>query len=387
MIRIQQEDFSIAAEIHALTSGNPHVGAVVTMTGTVRDLTEGDTRVVALELEHYPGMTEKELEKTVAMARTRFQVEAVSIVHRVGRLNLGENIVLVVAAAAHRAAAFDACRFLIDHLKRHATFWKKEITSQGVRWVDTCPGCEAAAQAWQDAMTPDLQASEVHGSDVQMGEKCKHGHDHAHERGHDHAHAHACTHAHAHGQQGHPQGGVPSWAGLRVGILTLSDSRNATRDGSGDALEKLVRATGGVMALRTILPDDRAQISQLLRQWADAEHLDVVLTTGGTGPGPRDVTPEATRDVSDREMPGLPELIRQAGIEHVRSAVLTRGVAAIRGKTLIVNLPGSQRGAVHSFHAVADLVPHVCLMADGGGHDHHSSKVMESASVARISMP
>ncbi|MEO5371684.1 MAG: MogA/MoaB family molybdenum cofactor biosynthesis protein [Magnetococcus sp. DMHC-1] len=155
---------------------------------------------------------------------------------------------------------------------------------------------------------------------------------------------------------------------MRVGILTLSDSRNLGNDGSGDALEGLVRAAGGEMILRTLLPDDREQISHLLRQWADEHTLDVILTTGGTGPGPRDVTPEATRDVCNREMPGIPELIRQAGLAQVRSAVLTRGVAAMRGNTLIINLPGSRRGAAHSFQAVADLVPHIRRMAGGGGH-------------------
>ncbi|MBF0285141.1 MAG: MogA/MoaB family molybdenum cofactor biosynthesis protein [Magnetococcales bacterium] len=155
---------------------------------------------------------------------------------------------------------------------------------------------------------------------------------------------------------------------MRVGILTLSDSRDLSRDKSGDALEGLTRAVGGILVQRGILPDDEAAIRETLILWADELRLDLILTTGGTGPGPRDLTPEATRAVCVKEMPGLSELIRREGLNHVRSAVLTRGVAALRGTTLVVNLPGSTRGATQSFDAVADLIPHVLRMVHGGGH-------------------
>ncbi|MBF0188110.1 MAG: MogA/MoaB family molybdenum cofactor biosynthesis protein [Magnetococcales bacterium] len=160
-----------------------------------------------------------------------------------------------------------------------------------------------------------------------------------------------------------------SWLGLRCGILTLSDSRDRSRDGSGDALQQLVREYGGELAVRTLIPDDRQRIADTLADWADTHTLDVILTTGGTGPGPRDVTPEATRDVCDRVLDGFAEQIRRAGLEQVRSALFTRGVSAFRKRTLVINLPGSRRGATHSLKAVADLVPHAIRMAHGGGHE------------------
>ncbi|MEO5346947.1 MAG: molybdenum cofactor biosynthesis protein MoaE [Magnetococcus sp. YQC-9] len=389
MIRIQTEDFSLEEEVKALTAGRTVVGGVVSFIGTVRDYTSGD-RVVAMELEHYPGMTEAELSRIEAAARVRFHLEELLVVHRVGRLGVADNIVLVVAAARHRADAFDACRYMIDHLKLYATFWKKEITAEGgERWVDACPGCEAAAGVWgrEEALAlgsgqgfghrHDCAHGSGQGGDLKLAGRDhgghdghgKHGHDHGkHEHGHDHG-----EHGHGHGEHGFKQGGhghrdALSWRGLRVGVLTLSDSRDLSSDKSGDALEGEVLKLGGSLAGRMILPDDAERIADQLVTWADDSGMDVILTTGGTGPGPRDVTPEATRAVCTRELPGFAELIRQAGLEQLRSAVLTRGITALRGSTLVVNLPGSTRGAVHSLAAVADLVPHVLRMARGGGH-------------------
>ena len=150
--------------------------------------------------------------------------------------------------------------------------------------------------------------------------------------------------------------------------MTLSDSRDLSRDKSGDALEGLVLAAGGEVTKRAIMPDDQEGISGRLVEWSDTGGLDVILTTGGTGPGPRDTTPEATRAVTEKELPGLSEEIRRRGLEQVRSALFTRGIAALRGHTLIINLPGSTRGAVHSFEAVADVMPHALKMVHGGGH-------------------
>ncbi|MEO5378562.1 MAG: molybdenum cofactor biosynthesis protein MoaE [Magnetococcus sp. DMHC-6] len=339
MIRIQKEDFSIDQEIKSLLADNQRTGAVVTMTGIVREFT-AHQHVQAMELEHYPGMTEKELEKIATTAMTRFSLQAVRVVHRVGRLTAGENIVLVIAAAAHRGHAFDGCRFIIDYLKIRATFWKKEITPQGEKWIDSCPGCEAAASQWEELrQLPHTHASQPN--------KPAHG-------GHHHSH-------HSHPLE-------INWLGLRTGILTLSDSRNLHSDSSGDILEKLAKEAGAEVVARHLLPDDRAQIADLLCHWADDMGLDVILTTGGTGPSPRDVTPEATQDVCDRILPGIAELIRMEGLKQVRSAVLTRGITALRATTLVINLPGSRHGASQSFTAMADLVPHILSMARGGGH-------------------
>ncbi|MEO5349562.1 MAG: molybdenum cofactor biosynthesis protein MoaE [Magnetococcus sp. YQC-3] len=325
MIRIQTDRFSSEEETSRLIRDNPRVGGVVTFVGFVRDFTE-TAGVTALLLEHYPGMTERELEKVVQAARSRFAVEELLVVHRVGRLAIGEPIVLVVAAAVHRADAFLACRFMIDHLKQQATFWKKEIFQSGEeQWVHSCPGC-ASPESHGSPSPPPPAAS-------QSGASSGHG-----------------------------------WAGLQVGILTLSDSRNHATDQSGAALEKRVLELGGTVALRTLLPDDRQQIQDLLQQWADWDKLDLILTTGGTGPGPRDVTPEATRAVCDRELPGFSERMRTEGMQQTRNALFTRGVTAFRGTTLVINLPGSTRGSVHSLESIADLVPHALRMARGGGH-------------------
>ena len=145
MIRVQTEDFDIGAEVAALSEGRHDIGAVVTFSGTVRDKT-GD--LVAMELEHYPGMTEKELASIEQEARERWPLEASLIVHRVGRLLPGENIVLVVTASAHRQAAFEAAEFLMDYLKTRAPFWKREETADGGNWVDARESDDTAAARW-----------------------------------------------------------------------------------------------------------------------------------------------------------------------------------------------------------------------------------------------
>ncbi len=145
MIRVQTEDFDIGAEVGALSKDRHDIGAVVTFSGTVRDKT-GD--LVALELEHYPGMTEKELARIEKEAQERWPLEASLIVHRVGRLLPGENIVLVVTASAHRQAAFEAAEFLMDYLKTRAPFWKREETASGGDWVDARDSDDTAAARW-----------------------------------------------------------------------------------------------------------------------------------------------------------------------------------------------------------------------------------------------
>ena len=158
------------------------------------------------------------------------------------------------------------------------------------------------------------------------------------------------------------------WSGLQVGILTLSDSRDKSRDKSGDALEQLVLSAKATLSVRDLVVDDFGAIKTILTAWTDQQKLDVILTTGGTGPSPRDVTPEVTREICNRELPGFGELIRQAGLLETRNAVFTRGIAAFRHNTLVINLPGSTRGAATSFKAIADLVPHALKMAHGQGH-------------------
>ena len=146
MIRVQTEDFDIGAEIAALTAGRGDIGAIVTFTGAVRDQ---HGAVVELTLEHYPGMTETELHRIEAEAKSRWPLQASLIVHRVGTLKPGDTIVLVVTASEHRDAAFDAAKFLMDYLKTSAPFWKRETGPDGANWVDAKSQDDDAAARWQ----------------------------------------------------------------------------------------------------------------------------------------------------------------------------------------------------------------------------------------------
>lgn len=149
MIRVQTEDFDMAAEIARMTDGNTGIGGVCAFTGLVRDIT-GDSEIEAMTLEHYPGMTEKALADIEAEARERWSLDDVLIIHRHGRLAPGDRIVLVIAASAHRDAAFDACRFLIDWLKIRAPLWKLEETADGTGWVEARASDDDAAARWKE---------------------------------------------------------------------------------------------------------------------------------------------------------------------------------------------------------------------------------------------
>lgn len=146
-VSVQSEDFDINAEIEALRRGNLGVGAIVTFTGTVRDI--GGT-LKTMTLEHYPGMTESELERIAQEAEKKWPLFGSRVIHRYGDLAPGDNIVLVITLSAHRQAAFEAAEFLMDFLKSKAPFWKKEETSKGANWVDARETDEAALKRWQD---------------------------------------------------------------------------------------------------------------------------------------------------------------------------------------------------------------------------------------------
>ena len=146
-VRIQEADFDIGAELAALQGDRTDVGAVASFVGCVRGHTKDDD-ISAMTLEHYPGMTERAIEGMIVEAEARFVVQGALVIHRVGRLRPGERIVLVAAMSPHRRDAFQACEFLMDYLKTHAPFWKKETTGQGERWVDARVEDDAAAQRW-----------------------------------------------------------------------------------------------------------------------------------------------------------------------------------------------------------------------------------------------
>ena len=146
-IRVQQEDFDTGAEIAKISAKNTNIGGVCSFIGLVRELDDGNA-IKSMTLEHYPGMTEKQLAKIEAEACERWPLEDTLIIHRYGRMEPGEQIVLVITASAHRKAAFEACEFLIDWLKTKAPFWKSEETTDGAKWVEAKASDDAAADKW-----------------------------------------------------------------------------------------------------------------------------------------------------------------------------------------------------------------------------------------------
>jgi molybdopterin adenylyltransferase len=158
----------------------------------------------------------------------------------------------------------------------------------------------------------------------------------------------------------------------RAAVLTISDSVSAgTRaDASGPAVRERLEQLGWSVAALEVVPDDFERISSRLATLADGNQVSAIFTTGGTGVAPRDVTPEATRAVIEREIPGIGELMRRLGRNSTPLAVLSRGLAGVRGQVLIVNLPGSPRGAVESLDAIADLVPHVIELLSNSAFTH-----------------
>jgi molybdopterin adenylyltransferase len=157
---------------------------------------------------------------------------------------------------------------------------------------------------------------------------------------------------------------------MRVSILTVSDSVSSGKyeDRSGPEVAARCASLGWDVVSRTVLADDRAAVETFLKQTADANGVDLILTTGGTGLGPRDVTPEATIAVCERMIPGFSEQMRAEGRTKTSRAILSRAVAGMRGTTIIINLPGSPKGAVESLDAVADLLPHSVAVLHGAKH-------------------
>ncbi len=147
MVKVQHEDFDAGAEIASMRLSRPDIGAVAVFLGQVRDINDGSS-VVKLTLEHYPGMTEKALEDIVAQAVKRWHIFDALVIHRVGTLQPMDQVVMVAVVGAHRAAAFDACEFIMDYLKTQAPFWKKELTGSGERWVEARESDNLAKARW-----------------------------------------------------------------------------------------------------------------------------------------------------------------------------------------------------------------------------------------------
>ena len=166
-------------------------------------------------------------------------------------------------------------------------------------------------------------------------------------------------------------------AAMRAAILTISSSRSGGNkaDESGPALARFAEAVGAEVAATEIVPDQQSKIEWALRHYSDTERCDLVLTTGGTGFAPDDVTPEATRAVIEREAPGIAEALRAASREHTRNWMLSRGIAGIRGRTLIINFPGSPRSIGEAGEAIEEASPPaVALLSDGASHSHDGGR-------------
>lgn len=145
-IIVQTEDFDLTTEVELVKSTNSSIGAVVSFIGTVRDLT-GES-LVSLNLEHYPGMTEKSLSSIADKARKKWEIDSITIIHRVGTLGIGDQIVLVITSSKHRQAAFDSCNYIMDFLKTDAPFWKKEVSDKEEKWVGKRESDEEQKKRW-----------------------------------------------------------------------------------------------------------------------------------------------------------------------------------------------------------------------------------------------
>ena len=160
---------------------------------------------------------------------------------------------------------------------------------------------------------------------------------------------------------------------MRAAVLTVSDkgARGQRVDTAGPAVQELLRGIGAEVVETALVADERGEIAAQLRAWADGGTLDLIVTTGGTGLASRDVTPEATLDVAERQVPGIAEVMRESGRKSTPLAALSRSMVVTRGRTLIVNLPGSERGARESLEAVLELLPHAVELLRGDAGDEH----------------
>ena len=303
-------------------------GAVVSFIGRVRDHNDG-MPVTRLEYEAYPSMATREMLRIVGDIEQRLPGTRLSVLHRVGTLEVGDTAIVCAASAAHRSQAFAACRLLLDEVKASVPIWKREHGPDGPYWV-----------GWQDACC--------------TGDRGPH-----HEQGHDHSHRRSQA------EQGTAGLALIDW---RVVCITVSDTRSLETDHSGAAAQRLLVAAGALVE-RRLVRDDAAEIARSVTQCLAASPDSIVLT-GGTGIGPRDVTCEALFPMLERQLDGFGETFRRLSYDAIGSrAILSRAIAGTIGTTVVFAIPGSPKAVALALEQlVIPILPHARAMLKGGGH-------------------
>ncbi len=267
-------------------------GAVVSFVGLARPVSTTGSSLERLTLDHHPRLTERSLAEIAAAAAERFDVSAIDVIHRCGDMKPGESIVFVAAAGHHRRAVFEAADYLMDRLKTDAVFWKREDAVDGSSWIEPTDADHADRNRWERSMA---------GIDETL-----------------------------------------TFYPLRIAVLTVSDTRTQETDSSGELLADRLQRAGHELAGRAIVADDVEAIRGQVRQWVEDPQVDVILSTGGTGFAPRDVTPEAVKPLFRREMDGFATVFHQASLGTVGLSTLqSRAVAGQIDDTFMFCLPGS----------------------------------------------
>lgn len=323
---------------------DPGAGAIVSFVGRVRNHNAG-MPVTRLEYEAYPSMAKREMQRIVQALEARFPGTRLAVLHRIGKLEVGDAAVVCAASAAHRAEAFEACRALIDDVKADVPIWKREHGPDGPYWV-----------GWEDA-----RCHGQHGA-ASAPHACDHD---------KHAHGHVDRHGeplHARSAEAHPSVDSACLSGLRVAWITVSDSRTRDTDEAGAIAERFLSGAGANVE-RRLVRDEAEAIASLLESMA-ATAPDAVILSGGTGIGPRDVTIEAIKPLLERELDGFGETFRRLSFDAVGTrAVLSRAIAGVRGRVLIFALPGSSKAVTLALEElIVPLLPHARAMLAGGGH-------------------
>lgn len=292
-VRLADEPFAAELELAGFTAGLASAGAVVSFLGIARPRTSNGEAVERLVLDHHSRLTPRSLDEIAAAALERFDLSAIRIVHRRGEVAAGEPIVFVAAASAHRRAAFDAADYMMDRLKTDAVFWKREDGPGGSRWIEPSEEDYRARERWDGKIVAGIDESRAF----------------------------------------HP---------LRIAVLTVSDSRTEATDTSGALLADRLGAAGHALAARAIVGDEVDSIRARVQAWVDGGEADVILTTGGTGFAPRDVTPEALRPLFRREVDGFAAVFHRTSLGTVGLATLqSRACAGQIGDVFVFCLPGS----------------------------------------------